>query len=351
MRDKAILVLPTNSSFMHVDANILSTIYDLKTLYLDQDISKRSYLKEILRALLTLATWRGCGRVLIWFADYHTATIVLLARLLAKKSYVFVGGYDAVCYPEFGMGVYCSSFRGFCARLALKHCDHIIANHQALLSSSNTYYKPSGHPEGIYRLIPGLKTPASVVHNAITENPADTLDRPRRKQILTVGTTPRLQAFYNKGFDLLTEVAKRRPDLNFIFVGIQDRWMPELRRKFPFDSLSNLTIHPHLDRQECLRIMAESAVYAQPSISEGMPNALIEAMLMGCVPVGSRVAGIPTVIGNHGFLIYQRDSHALEAALDKSLAIEPDRRAISEDIRTRFSLAARREKLVRLLRR
>ncbi len=349
MREKAILILPTNSSFMRVDENILSTIYDLKTVYLDQDISKKRYLKGILRALLTLVTRRGYGRVLIWFADYHSAPIVLLARLLAMKCYVFVGGYDAVRYPEFGMGVYCSPLRGFCARIALRHCTHIIANHQALLSSSNIYYNPSGHPEGIYRLIPGLKTPASVVHNAITEVPPDSLDLPRQTQILTVGTTPRLQDFYNKGFDLLIEVAKRRPELRFVFVGIQTKWLPELRRRFPLESLANLEVHPHLDRPDFFRIMLQSAVYAQPSISEGMPNSLMEAMLLGCVPVGSRVAGIPTVVGEHGFIFDRRDSQALESALDKALALDPDRQAISDSIRTRFSLANRKAGLMRIL--
>ncbi len=349
MKDKVLLALPTHSSFMRVDEEILRSEYQVKTVHLDQDGSKLAYLKGILKALCALAGYRGCQKVLIWFADYHAAPIVLLAKLRGCKSYIFIGGYDAQHYPEFQMGVYHSALRGFCARLGLRNCTHIIANHQTLLSSSNTYYQPSGHPEGVYRLVPGLKTPASVIYNAIAELPTAELNLSRRKQILTVGTTPRIKAFYRKGYDLLIEVAIRRPDLSFIFVGLHDRWMPELRRRFPLDSLPNLTIRPHLTHQECLRIMAESAVYAQPSISEGMPNALMEAMLMGCVPVGSRVAGIPTVIGNHGFLIDQRDSHALEAALDQALALEPDRRAISEHIRTKFSLEARKDQLVQLL--
>lgn len=349
MKQKALLILPTRSTFMRVDEGILASIFDLKTVYLGQERSKGQYLKGILQALFTMARCRDCGSVLVWFADYHAAPVVLLARFLRRKSYVFVGGYDAVCYPEFDMGVYCSAFRGFCARLALRNCTHIIANHKALLSSSNTYYKLTGHPEGFYKLIPGLKTPATVIHNAITVSAPDVLEQHRKKQILTVGTTPRFQDFFNKGFDLLVGIARRRPDLSFVFVGIQDRWLPQIERLFDLENLANVEVHPHLEGPEFLSLMSQSAVYAQPSISEGMPNSLMEAMLMGCVPVGSNVAGIPTVIGKHGFIVDHRDAKLLEAALDQALAAEPDREAISQSIKERFSLENRKNSLQKLL--
>ncbi len=349
MREKALLVLPTKSPFMRVDEEILESAYVLKTIHLGQNISKPYYLMSILRSLLTLIRCRGCSKVMIWFADYHAAPFVLLARVLGIKSYVFIGGYDAVKYPCLGMGVYCSSMREFCARLALRNCTHIIANHQALLSSSNSYYRSSGHPEGIYRLVPGLKTPASVVFNALPDFPQPDFDTERKRQVLTVGTTPRLQDFYNKGYDLLAEVAKRRPELNFVFVGIQDRWRTELNRRHQLKNLPNVTIHEALESGELLKLMALSAVYAQPSISEGMPNALMEAMLMGCVPVGSNVAGIPTVIGKHGFIFRQRDPKLLEDALDLALALEPDRKSISESVRTKFALENRKARLLKIL--
>ncbi|MGC9362585.1 MAG: glycosyltransferase family 4 protein, partial [Candidatus Syntrophosphaera sp.] len=272
-----------------------------------------------------------------------------ISRLRGRKCYIFIGGYDAACYPELGYGVFCSPFRAFCARMALKTCTHVIANHRALLSSENAYYDPSGHPEGIYKLIPNLATPASVIFNAVASPPPSDLGQPRKKQILTVGTTPRLRDFYNKGFDLLTQVAGRRPDLRFVFVGIREQWLAELDRLFRLRELSNIRLASHLAHGQLLGLMKESAVYAQPSISEGMPNALMEAMLMGCVPVGSDVAGIPTVIGEFGFVFSRRGPKLLEDALDKALACDADRKAISAGIRERFSFEARKDKLLSLL--
>lgn len=171
----------------------------------------------------------------------------------------------------------------------------------------------------------------------------------RISQILTVGSTPRLEDFYNKGYDLLARVAARRPELMFVWVGIDPCWLTELNAKFGLDRLTNLTLIPQLPQGDLHALMRQSAVYAQPSISEGMPNALMEAMLMGCLPVGSRVAGIPTVIGDWGLIIDRRDSEALEDALDQALSREPDRAAISRSVRECFNRERRREGLLRLL--
>lgn len=340
-----ILILPTRSTFMKVDEEILRSAYRVQTVCLNQDISRSSYLKGILRAvkILILAKYE---KVLVWFADYHAAPAAVISRMRRKNCQIFIGGYDAVCYPELGYGVYCPAFRAWCARLALKNCSHIIANHRALLSSENAYYDPCGHPEGVYKLNPGLATPASVIFNAVTTHPPTDLDQPRKKRMVTVGNTPRLQDFYNKGFDLLTSIAKRRPDLEFVFIGIREQWMPELNRLFKLQELPNVRVVNYLNHTELLALMRESAVYAQPSISEGMPNALMEAMLMGCVPVGSNVAGIPTIIGEFGYIVQRRDPDILEKALDKALKSDLDPKEISNSVYQRFNFDLRKKKLL-----
>jgi len=72
-------------------------------------------------------------------------------------------------------------------------------------------------------------------------------------------------------------------------------------------------------------------------------------MLAGCIPVGSNVAGIPTIIDKYGYIIDHRDSRELEKALELALETDTDRKEISESIENRFNLQLRKEKLLKLL--
>ena len=86
-------------------------------------------------------------------------------------------------------------------------------------------------------------------------------------------------------------------------------------------------------------------VYLSTSLSEGMSNALLEAMSHGVMPLVSRVSGTEDLIedGESGFLFPAGDVAALATRLETSLAMTAKRRratgeAAREAIRARFSL-------------
>ncbi|MBD2438323.1 glycosyltransferase [Nostoc sp. FACHB-110] len=64
-------------------------------------------------------------------------------------------------------------------------------------------------------------------------------------------------------------------------------------------------------------------VYLQPSLWEGMPNALLEAMACGCCCIASDAGGIPEVIthGENGFILPRSQLHKLGAAVLEYLTI------------------------------
>jgi len=68
------------------------------------------------------------------------------------------------------------------------------------------------------------------------------------------------------------------------------------------------------DMHELLRIFD---LYVLPSLSEGMPLALLEAMAAGCPVVATKVGGVPDVIadGYNGMLVEPRDKDALAKAI------------------------------------
>ena len=351
MKSKIIFVQPSHSSFVKVDEDILRSEFRVTDVCLNQDKGRLAYLVGMFKLKLCITTNSTAKLVVIWFADYHAFVAVVLARFFRIKSIVMIGGYDAVCYPEFRYGVFTHKLRGWCAAYALKHSNLIIANHQALLDSQNYYYKPQGHPEGVFQLIRGLTTKSEVIYNSITFQIAEKVSPVRQKQILCVGGTPRYEDVFNKGFDLILSVAAIQQDWHFVLVGIEQLWMPRLEKDFRISELPNVVILPSIPHEEVLDLMRISSIYLQPSISEGMPNALMEAMLCGCIPVGSNVAGIPTLIANQGYIFNQRRAEALRDAILLAMSSKADRQAISDSISRRFNVNVRKKALIESVRR
>jgi glycosyltransferase involved in cell wall biosynthesis len=71
--------------------------------------------------------------------------------------------------------------------------------------------------------------------------------------------------------------------------------------------------------------LAKASIFCLPSLSEGFPNALLEAMAAGLPIVATRVGGIPYILGDSGILVPPRDTASLREAL-KCLLDDPGRR-------------------------
>jgi len=75
-------------------------------------------------------------------------------------------------------------------------------------------------------------------------------------------------------------------------------------------------------RVDIADILAAADVVVLPSLSEGFPFVLLEALAMGCPVVASRVNGIPELIENQktGLLVPLRNPHALMVAIREVLS-------------------------------
>ena len=78
-------------------------------------------------------------------------------------------------------------------------------------------------------------------------------------------------------------------------------------------------------------------LYLQPSLWDGLPNALLEAMACGCICIASDAGGIPEVIesGQQGFLLPRSQLHNLgEAALEVLLLPETEQQRVRDGARS-----------------
>ena len=75
-------------------------------------------------------------------------------------------------------------------------------------------------------------------------------------------------------------------------------------------------------REDIADILAAADLFVLPSLSEGFPFVLLEALAMGCPVVASRVNGIPELMEDckTGLLVPARDPQALTMAIQKLLS-------------------------------
>jgi glycosyltransferase involved in cell wall biosynthesis len=267
-----------------------------------------------------------------WFASVHAFVVLMLARVFRKKSVIVIGGSDVAYYPEIGYGIWISRWRAPLVKYALRHADRILsvdpyisseAKRLAQYDGRNIEYVPTGYD-------PNLWTPEG------TKEPF----------VLNVSACDTEARLKQKGLDVLIRAARLLPDTAFVIVGLSGAALQILRREAP----KNVELQPYRDRLHLLSYYRRAKVYCQPSLFDGLPNSLCEAMLCECIPVGANAGGIPTAIRNPEFLVPYGDAEALAAAITKALSASHEvgkasRRYIAET----FPLTRRENALVQIL--
>jgi glycosyltransferase involved in cell wall biosynthesis len=74
-----------------------------------------------------------------------------------------------------------------------------------------------------------------------------------------------------------------------------------------YDSYENVKFMGVLAHNEVFEWLDTIDIYVQPSLTEGLPRALVEALNRGCPAIGSDAGGIPELLGKEN--IYKRKSY------------------------------------------
>ena len=98
----------------------------------------------------------------------------------------------------------------------------------------------------------------------------------------------------------------------------------------------------------------KSEFYIQLSISVGFPNALCEAMLCGCIPIGSKVGAIPNIIDSTGFLMESSNNIYIKKEFKSILALNNLKRkelaqSARERVENEFHIEKRQNKFLDLI--
>jgi glycosyltransferase involved in cell wall biosynthesis len=120
-----------------------------------------------------------------------------------------------------------------------------------------------------------------------------------------------------KGVDLLLDAMRSVEGARLVIVGDG----PERGALERAASGLDVTFEGMLSHEEVKRRLGDASVLVQPSVTEGLPNSVMEAMAHGVPVIGTAVGGIPDVVkeGETGFLLENRDPRLLGSRLEMLL--------------------------------
>ncbi len=293
----------SNSTFVNIDRDILVKNFYAKEYYINMQTSV-SYLF----ALLKLTGYLICNGwnwniYFIRFADWHTAILTFFKKIYGKKLIIVNGGYDVLQVKEIRYGANASKIRSRCIKYSLNNADYLLPNSKSLVESVNSYASNNSVKQGINVLAPNTKAIIKIIPNGfiIPQNDDNLIHE--KQMILTVAQINNEKRFRLKGIDCFIEVAKKISHAKFCIAGVSENFFTDHNIIIPH----NILVLPELSYYKITQLYKKSKVFCLFSLSEGMPNVLCEAMMYKCIPVGSNVSSIPEIIGNTGYVVYNRN--------------------------------------------
>lgn len=336
-------IYTSRSRFVKRDIDILDERYEVIEFHFHSDRKLLTPLVLLKQLLFLFKISSTCKLVVVQFGGYHAFLPTLLSKGLGFRCAIIAGGVDCVYYPEIGYGYMGKSFISHFTKYAFKHCNLILPKHESLIQFIDYYNAPNGIAQGLKSFMKTLSTPYQVIYNGFDKQSFAKSDQPKERGTyvtMALGLEKEVNVKL-KGIDLILQIAAKFPDSTFTIIGgtrINNR-----------DSVpQNVLLLPPQNHQELIGTLSKSEFYLQLSMSEGFPNALCEAMLCECIPIGSNVNAIPEIIGETGFVLRSRNVDELESILNKTSNqySEAAGKACRDRIVRNFGIEKRRDQLL-----
>ena len=292
------------SSFVRIDYETLAKHHPIKRF--QYRTSKKLVSNAINQIKLLFWLLRHIWKaqfVFVYFADYHSFLPILFARIFRKPSALVLAGYGVTYIPELKYGSFANPLRGFCARYSIENADYLLPVDDSLIEEAKEWVKTF---KGEIRTIPfGFDSQKWFC------------DDEKEKEVLTVGNFDTVQRIQRKGGDFLLKVAEYLPQYRFVMIGVTEQGRQLMNPP------SNVQFIEKVTQDELRKYYSKAKVYVQFSLHEGLPNVVGEAMLCECIPVGSNANGIPTEIGECGFVLEQREPRLAAELIEKAMVAPP----------------------------
>jgi glycosyltransferase involved in cell wall biosynthesis len=223
---------------------------------------------------------------------------LVIAKIFSIKSIVIVGGYDAISDKEIDHGIFSkNNLRQKIARMNFNLATNIWVVDETLSKGCKKAFIQNNINSGLINWMPHLEKKIKVVPTGYSSTFWKKTKLKSPKTVLTVANFNDSRVVKLKGIPIILKLAKELPSFQFRILGLKTDSI------IPLDSIpSNVELIKSKNSTELIDYFSKNQFYIQASRLEGLPNALCEAMLCECIPIGNAVFGIPKVIGNTGLL-------------------------------------------------
>lgn len=316
-----IYIYPKLLPFIEKDMQMFRKVYAIYHQELDWKNKLLIIVRFIQQIFFLLPLMKKANYIVIRLVGYWALVPVLLGKIFAVPVVVIPGGADSVSIPDYDFGSFRKKILSVVLKFVYQNASYIVTVDDSLLYSTNQYLQEGESlPQGILYFLPDLKTPCKVINNGFDPEKWTILKTQRgRYSFISIANVNTVQRFYIKGLDLIVETARRHAHCTFLVVGVD----PSLNEHFG-SIPGNLKVLPFVDPESLVSLLNTYQYYLHLARSEGFPNALCEAMLCGCIPIGSKVAAIPRIISEHGFLVSSSSQKVIDRTVREALTITPE---------------------------
>ena len=334
---------PGLSSFSVKDIEILKESFEVKVFLFNPSkkiITPFFLFKQFLSIIFNFRT----HIFLTQFGGYHSLIPGIIGRLTGRKSYIITGGTDCVSFPRMAYGNFSKKLLGIVTCFSYRLSNKIFPVHASLVQVQNDYDPEQAGPQGMLQFCRNLTTPYKVIHNGYDGQIWRKKAEKDPFSFITVAAgVVDYKRFVLKGIDLIFEIAPKFPHCKFTIVGCT-------KFNFQIDIPTNIVLIDFADQDQLIELFSRHSFYLQLSVSEGFPNAICEAMLCECIPLGSNVGALPLIIGNSGLILGQKDIKLLERIFQNAMSLPEEAAQLArERIIQNFNINKRKAELISAL--
>lgn len=313
MKGTILYIYPEFSTFIQKDIGFLSRRYNVLTPGHDWKVKRATPLNFLKQLVFLSRHMRKASAVFVMFGGYWSFLPALMGKITATPVYIIPGGTDCVSFPSLRYGSLRKPVMRAFIKWSFQLCRELLPVDGSLVITDYSFHEGSDYPKQGYKyFFPKISTPYRVIHNGFDPDffsgEAECKVADSFIVVAAVNSTMRIRV---KGIDLVLFLAGQYPHCSFTVIGITDSVVKQLG-----PITANVTIHPYLQQEQFRTFLASSQFVLQLSLSEGFPNALCEAMLCSCIPVGSSVGAIPYIIGDTGYIMTSSAKDYLKGRFD-----------------------------------